>query len=132
MRLSFVLYFSSTNIFFTTFWINIGFKMKVSAAIFSAVEINSQPDQVPWLPCNYVKFRLFHGIQWKPWHAMISMEMESEYSMEHWQWNPRNSMKISETGDYLHSRALGAGPLGQAHCAGGYRLMFVTQPLLEI
>ena len=41
MRLSFVLYFSSTNSFFTTFVINIGFKMKVSGAILSAAWINS-------------------------------------------------------------------------------------------
>ena len=34
-RLSFVLIFNSTNSFFTIFLINIGFKMKVSGAIFT-------------------------------------------------------------------------------------------------
>ena len=53
---------------FTTCVKNIVFKMKVLSpgVIFSAVYINSQPDQVPWLPWNSVKFHLFHGLPWHP------------------------------------------------------------------
>ena len=56
MRLSFVLYFSSTNSFFTTFVINIGFKMKVSETIFTAWEL--QQLMLSATPCEVM---LLHG-----------------------------------------------------------------------
>ena len=46
MRLSFVLYFSSTNSFFTTFVINIGFKIKVSVAILYTQQLKSILNQI--------------------------------------------------------------------------------------
>ena len=63
--------------------INIHFRehVKISTLDENVNRLTFVPDQVPWPPWISVKFHLFHGIQWKPCHAMASMEMESE-SME--------------------------------------------------
>ena len=58
--------------------ISMAFKWNTMASRWNVVEchgipwdtevyINSQPDQVPWLPLNYVKSHFFHGLPWHPW-----------------------------------------------------------------
>ena len=57
------------GLLFTTFLINIGFKMKVSAAIFSILnQFSTRSSSMTSM--EFCKFHLFHGIQWKPWHNL--------------------------------------------------------------